>query len=244
MVGRLEIVVGQAVEPVVKGEPGILHGILCAKAAHPTGVTGGRTAENCYLPVALRDEVGDGGAGRSPVIHAHHREVREIQLVGDQRRQHRGDGDVRKALLEVRHAAAEEYHAFGLYLPQDLLGGVYLVGILVQVGDDAAVPVEGRGPLQLNEEVREEEVPGTLDHEDEAAGLLDLQLPGVGVWHEARLPHHLKHLFFRFGTHIRPVIDDAGDGADGTAAQTGNVFDGHVRHSGKHLSFGRSSGFY
>ena len=126
VVGRLEIVVGQAVEPVVKGEPGILHGILCAEAAHPTGVAGGRTAENCYLPVALRDEVGDGGAGRSPVIHAHHREVREIQLVGDQRRQHRGDGDVRKALLEVRHAAAEEYHAFGLYLPQDLLGGVQL----------------------------------------------------------------------------------------------------------------------
>ena len=32
-------------------------GILCAEAAHPTGVAGGRTAKNCYLPVALRDEV-------------------------------------------------------------------------------------------------------------------------------------------------------------------------------------------
>ena len=30
------------------------------------------------------------------------------------------------------------------------------------------------GPLQLNEEVGEEDVPGPLDHEHQAAGLLDL----------------------------------------------------------------------
>ena len=120
-----------------------------------------------------------------PVIHTHHREVGEVQFIGDQRGQHGGNGDVCKAVLEVRDTAAQKDHALGLDLPQDLLGSINLVGVFVQVGDDAVVPIQGSGPLQLNEEVREEEVPGTLDHKDEAAGLLDLQLPGVGVRHEA-----------------------------------------------------------
>ena len=88
--------------------------------------------------------------------------------------------------------------------------------------------VLGADPLVVYQPAEDgkEEVPGALDHEDEAAGLLDLQLTGVGVGHEARLPHHLKHLLLRFGPHIGPVVDDPGDGAHRAAAQPCDVFDG------------------
>ena len=87
------------------------------------------------------------------------------------------------------------------------------VGVLVQVGDDAVVPIQGSGPLQLNEEVGEEDVPGPLDHEHQAAGLLNLQLPRVGVGGKACLPHDLEHMLLGLGPDIRPIIDDARNGA-------------------------------
>ena len=142
--------------------------------------------------------------------------------------QHRGDCDVGKAFFEVGYAAAQKDHTLGLDLPQDLLGSIDLVGVLVQVGDDAVVPIQGSGPLQLNEEVREEDVPGPLDHEHQTAGLLDLQLPCIGVGHEPGLPHYLEYMLLGLGPDIRPIIDDARNGADRTAADAGNVLDRHI----------------
>ncbi len=135
-----------------------------------------------------------------------------------------------KPFWKLAHAAAQEDDALGLDLPQDLFGGVDLVGVLVQIGDDAVVAIQGRGPLQLDEEVREEEVAGALDHEHQTAGLLDLQLPRVGVGDEPGFPHDLQNVFFRLRPYIGPVVDDTGDGADGTAADAGDVLDRHRLH--------------
>ena len=228
MVGGLEIVVGQAIELIVKDKPCVLHGILRTQTTHPAGKAGGRAAQHRDLAVTLCDEMGDCRFCCGPVIHTHHREVGEVQFIGNQRSQHGGNGDVCKAVLEVRDTAAQKDHALGLDLPQDLLGSIDLVGVLVQVGDDAVVPIQGSGPLQLNEEVGEEDVPGPLDHEHQAAGLLDLQLPRVGVGGKACLPHDLEHMLLGLGPDIRPVIDDARNGADRTAADAGNVLDRHI----------------
>ena len=68
----------------------------------------------------------------------------------------------------------------------------------------------------------------SLDHEHQTAGLLDLQLPRVGVGGEACLPHDLEHMLLGLGPDIRPIIDDARNGADRTAADAGNVLDRHI----------------
>ena len=175
----------------------------------------------------LCNEVGDRSAGSRPVVHADHRQIGEAQVVGNEGGQHRRNGDVGKSILEVAHAAAQEDDALGLDLPQDLFGGVDLVGVLVQIGDDAVVSIQSRGPLQLYEKVGEEEVACALDDEHQTAGLLDLQLPRVGVGGEPRFPHDLQNVFFRFRPYIGPVVDDTGDGADGTAADAGDVLDRH-----------------
>ena len=127
--------------------------------------------------------------GRRPVIHAHHGKVGEVELVRNESGQHRGDGDAGKAILEIGYAAAQKDDALGLDLPQDLFGRVDLVGVFVDVGDDAVVAVQGGRPLQLDQEVREEEVAGALDHKDHAPRLLDLELAGVGVGDEPGFPH-------------------------------------------------------
>ena len=158
MVGGLEIVVAQAIEFIVKDKPCVLHGILRTQTAHPAGKAGGRAAQHRNLAVTLCDEMGDCRFCCSPVIHTHHREVGEVQFIGDQCSQHGGNGDVCETVLEVRNTAAQKDHALGLDLPQDLLGSIDLVGVLVQVGDDAVVPIQGSGPLQLNEEDGEEDV--------------------------------------------------------------------------------------
>ena len=117
VVGGLEIVVGQAVQLVVEQDARILHGLLCALAAHQTGVAGHRTAQNGDLAVPLPDEVVHGGIGRCPIIHTHHGKVGKVQLVRDQRGEHGGDIDAVKAPLEVGHAAAQKDDAFGFDLP-------------------------------------------------------------------------------------------------------------------------------
>ena len=189
VVSGFKIVVGEAVEPVIKGEARLLHGILRAQTAHPAGKTGGGTAQHRDLAVPLCDEVSHGDMGRRPVIHAHHGKVGEVELVRDEGGQHRGDGDVGKAVLEIGYAAAQKDDALGLDLPQDLFGRVDLVGVFVDVGDDAVVAVQGGRPLQLDQKVREEEVAGALDHKDHAPRLLDLELAGVGVGDEPGFPH-------------------------------------------------------
>ena len=223
----LEIVVRQAVELVVEDEARILHGVLCAQTAHPAGKTCGRAAQHSDLAVPLCNEVGDRSAGSRPVVHADHRQIGEAQVMGNEGGQHRRNGDVGKSILEVAHAAAQEDDALGLDLPQDLFGGVDLVGVLVQIGDDAVVSIQSRGPLQLHEKVGEEEVACALDDEHQTAGLLDLQLPRVGVGGEPRFPHDLQNVFFRFRPYIGPIVDDTGDSADGTAADAGDVLDRH-----------------
>ena len=150
MIGRLKIVVGQAVQLVAEQDARILHRLLCTLAAHHAGITGDRTTQHCDLTMPLLDEVVHSSVGCSAVIHAHHGKIGKVQLVGDQCGQHRGDCDVSKAFFEVGYAAAQKDHTFGLDLPQDLLGSIDLVGVLVQVGDDAVVAIQGGGPLQLD----------------------------------------------------------------------------------------------
>ena len=106
MVGGLEIVVGQAVQLVVEQDACILHGFLCALAAHQARVAGHRTAQNGDLAVPLPDEVVHSGIGRCPVIHTHHGKVGKVQLICDQRGEYRRDIDTVKAPLKVGHAAA------------------------------------------------------------------------------------------------------------------------------------------
>ena len=232
VVGGFEIVVGQAVQLVVEHNARILHGLLCALTAHQTGVAGHRTAQNGDLAVPLPDQVVHSGIGRCPVIYAHHGKVGEVQLVRDQRGEHRGNIDTVEAPLEVGYAAAQEDDAFGLDLPQDLFGGVDLVGVLVQVRDDAVVPVQGGGALELHQKIRKEDVPGALYHKHKAAGLLDLQLSGVGVGHKPGLPHHLQNVLLGLRADIRPVVDHTGDGADRATADPCDVLDGQVCHVG------------
>ena len=55
-----------------------------------------------------------------------------------------------KAFFEVGYAAAQKDHTFGLDLPQDLFGGIDLVGVFIQIGNDAIVAIQGGGPLQLD----------------------------------------------------------------------------------------------
>ena len=106
MVGGFKIVVGQAVQFIVEQDARILHGLLCALTAHQTGVAGHRTAQNGDLAVSLPDEVVHSGIGRCPVIHAHHGKIGKVQLVRDQRGEHRGNIDTVEAPLKVGHAAA------------------------------------------------------------------------------------------------------------------------------------------
>ena len=180
--------------------------------------------------VALLDEVGHCLIGGCPVIHANHGQVGKVQLVRHEGGQHRRDADVGKSFLEVCNAAAQENHAFGFDLAQDLFSGVDLVGILVQIGDDAVVPVKGGGPLQLHKKVGEEDVAGAFDHEHQAARLLDLELPCVGVGHKACFPHYLQDSFLGLRPDIRAIVDHTGDRADGTAADPCDIFDRHVAH--------------
>ena len=150
MIGRLKIVVGQAVQLVAEQDARILHRLLCTLAAHHAGITGDRTAQHCDLTMPLLDEVVHSSVGCSAVIHAHHGKIGKVQLVGDQCGQHRGDCDVGKAFFEVGYAAAQKDHTFGLDLPQDLFGGIDLVGVFIQIGNDAIVAIQGGGPLQLD----------------------------------------------------------------------------------------------
>ena len=81
----------------------------------------------------------------------------------------------------------------------------------------------------MDQKVRKEHILGALDHKDHAAGLLDLQLAGVGVGHKAHFPHDLQNVLFRFGADVGPVVDDPGDGADRAAADPGDVLDRHAQ---------------
>ncbi len=233
VVGGLEIVVGQAVQPVVEQDARILHGLLRALAAHHTGVAGHRTAQNGDLAVSLPDEVVHGGIGRCPIIHTHHGKVGKVQLICDQRGEYRRNIDAVKAPLEVGHATTQKDDAFGFDLPQDLFGGVDLVGVLVQIRDDAVVPVQGSGALELHQKIREEDVPGAFNYEHQTAGLLDLQLSGVGVGHEPGLPHHFQNMLLGLRANIRPVVDHTGDGADGAATDPCDILDGQICHVGE-----------
>ena len=56
----------------------------------------------------------------------------------------------------------------GLISRRIFSSGVDLVGILVQIRDDAVVPVKGGGPLQLHKKVGEEDIAGAFDHEHQA----------------------------------------------------------------------------
>ena len=71
-----------------------------------------------------------------------------------------------------------------------------------------------------------------FNHEHQAAGLLDLQLSGVGVGHEPGLPHHFQNVLLGLRANIRPVVDHTGDGADGAAADPCDILDGQVCHVG------------
>ena len=230
MIGGLEIVVGQAVELVLEANARILHGLLRTLTAHHAGVARGRAAQHGDFAVALLDEVGHSLIGGCPVIHANHGQVGKVQLVRHEGGQHRRNADVGKSFLEVCDAAAQENHAFGFDLAQDLFGGVDLVGILVQIRDDAVVPVKGGGPLQLHKKVGEEDIAGAFDHEHQAARLLDLELPCVGVGHKACFPHYLQDSFLGLRPDIRAIVDHTGDRADGTAADPCDIFDRHVAH--------------
>ena len=150
MIGRLKIVVGQAVQLVAEQDACVLHRLLCTLAAHHAGITGDRTTQHCDLTMPLLDEVVHSSIGCGAVIHAHHGKIGKVQLVGDQCGQHRGDCDVGKAFFEVGYAAAQKDHTFGLDLPQDLFGGIDLVGVFIQIGNDAIVAIQGGGPLQLD----------------------------------------------------------------------------------------------
>ena len=81
VVGGFKIVVGEAVEPVIKGEARLLHGILRAQAAHPAGKTGGGAAQHRDLAVPLCDEVSHGGMGLS-LIHIYSAVVKAMEEKG------------------------------------------------------------------------------------------------------------------------------------------------------------------
>ena len=189
----------------------------------------GRAADHADLAVPQSDQTGDCLVGRGVVVHPYHGEVGEAQLLADDGSQHGGDGDLVKALAEVLHAAAQENDPLGLDLPQDLFGGLHLVGVFVQVRDDATVAVQPHHPLQVDQEIGKEHILGALDHKYHAAGLLDLQLAGVGVGDKAHLPHDLQDVLLGLGADVGPVVDDPGNGADRTAADPGDVFDRHAQ---------------
>ena len=69
-----------------------------------------------------------------------------------------------------------------------------------------------------------------FDHEHQTAGLLDLQLPCIGVGHEPGLPHYLEYMLLGLRPDIGPVVDDTRNGAYRAAADPGNVLNGQIRH--------------
>ena len=65
-------------------------------------------------------------------------------------------------------------------------------------------------------------------------GLLDLELPCVGVGYKASFPHYLQDSFLGLRPDIRAIVDHTGDRADGTAADPCDIFDRHAAHCRNH----------